>query len=91
MQAVTQSTSGFLQADSDIHNAQQEQAEEADKKAAVSAQQKAMQAAAKAKESWKKVQTLAKSKSGVNAVKLGKVDDKELKNRSDQPPANEKI
>lgn len=50
-----------------------------------------MQAAAKAKESWKKVQQIAKNKTGVNAVKLTKVDDKELKARSDQPPANEKL
>lgn len=50
-----------------------------------------MQAAAKAKESWKKVQAIAKKETGVNAVKLGKVDDKELKNRGDQPPMNEKI
>ena len=64
MQAVTQSSAGFLQADSDIHNAQQEQTDKADKQAAVNAQQKAMQAAAKAKESWKKVQAIAKNKSG---------------------------
>lgn len=50
-----------------------------------------MQAAAKAKESWKKVQAIAKNKTGVNAVKLGKVDDKELKSRGDQPPTNEKL
>lgn len=42
------------------------------------AQQKAMQAAAKAKESWKKVQAIAKNKTGANA--------KELK-----PPMNEKL
>jgi len=50
-----------------------------------------MQAAAKAKESWKKVQALAKNKTGVNSVKLNKVDDKELKSRVDQPPTNEKL
>jgi fused signal recognition particle receptor len=50
-----------------------------------------MQAAAKAKESWKKVQAIAKKETGVNAVKLGKVDDKQLNGRSEQPPTNEKV
>ena len=85
-QAVTQSSAGFLQADSDVHNEQQEQADKADKKAAEEAQQKAMQAATKAKESWKKVEQIAsgKNKTAANAVKTTKVEDK-------QPPSNEKV
>lgn len=52
-----------------------------------------MQAAAKAKESWQKVQQLAKNKQdkGVTVTKLQKVDDKALQNRGDKPPAGEKV
>lgn len=55
-QAVSIRSAGFLQADSDVHNGQQEQVDKTDKKAVASAQEKAMQAAAHAKESWQKVQ-----------------------------------
>jgi len=59
----------------------------------VGAQEKALQAAAKAKQSWQKVQQLAtKNKdNGVTVTKLQKVDDKALKNRGDKPPTAEKL
>lgn len=52
-----------------------------------------MNAAAKAKESWKKVQKIAsaKDKAGVSTVKLNKVDDKQINAKADQPPSNEKV
>ena len=66
--ALYTSSSGLLSTISDIDNGQQEQtdleeqADKADKKAAYDAQQKALQAAARAKESWKKVQDIAAMK-----------------------------
>lgn len=50
-----------------------------------------MQAAAKAKESWQKVQKLAQAKQVGDKVKLQKVDDKTLQSRNDKPPAGEKV
>ena len=66
VRATEQASSGFLDAVSDIDNSQQEQADKADKKAAYDAQQKALKAAAKAKESWKKVQDIAAAKNNPN-------------------------
>lgn len=51
-----------------------------------------MQAAAKAKESWQKVQQLAtKKEKGVTVTKLQKVDDNALKSRAEKPPSAEKL
>lgn len=70
-------------------------ADKTDKKSLVGAQEKALQAAAKAKESWQKVQQLAQAKNkqdkGVTVTKLQKVDDKALKSRSEKPPTAEKL
>ena len=70
-------------------------ADKTDKKSLVGAQEKALQAAAKAKQSWQKVQQLAQAKNnqdkGVTVTKLQKVDDKALKNRNEKPPTAEKL
>lgn len=66
-----------------------------DKKAVAGAQEKAMQAAAKAKESWQKVQQLAQAKNkqekGVTVTKMQKVDEKALQGRGEKPPTAEKL
>ena len=70
-------------------------ADKTDKKSLVGAQEKALQAAAKAKESWQKVQQLAQAKNkqdkGVTVTKLQRVDESALKNRSEKPPTAEKL
>lgn len=85
VQAV--SSAGFLQADSDIHNAQKEQIDKSDKKAVVDAQQKAMQAAAKAKESWQKVQQIASAKNKTALTSANQTKEE----KESKPPTIEKV
>ena len=67
--------------------------DKADKQALAQSQEKALQAAAKAKESWQKVERLAtkNTEKGVIVPKLQKVDDKALKSRAEKPPSGEKV